>query len=392
MVEKMKDFDYYNPTDIRFGWGRVKEIGEIVALYGNNCLMVTGSGKGLEPLRGIITKLCRDKEVNVIRYNGVSSNPTTVMVNEGTEMAKKNKVDIILGVGGGSPIDVAKAISVGVTHDGDAWDYRVIEGKPIEDKLLPVIAVTTTAGTGTEVTPVSVITNPTIPLKYALADKLLCPKVAIIDPELTVSMPAHITAATGWDAFCHSFESFTSHTSASDYVDLHALEGMRLVIKFLPIAMKDNQNRKARKALHWANTLGGLSISNAGVTLPHGIGMAIGGNASHIHHGEALALMYPEINRWTWKHKIKKYADVGRLFNPALKDEPDDVAAEKACEEMDNFLREIGMWTSFKDKDVPINTLEEIGKDTFKLPDYENHAKVANKDDVMKLLKKSYDR
>lgn len=388
----MKSFDYYSPTDIRFGCGRVEETGEILSQFGKKCLMVTGSGKSLEPIRKKITKLCQDKKINVIRYNGVSTNPTTDMVNIGTEIAKKNSVDVILGLGGGSSIDVAKAISVGVTHDGKAWDYRVIDGKPIEDKLLPIIAVTTTAGTGTEVTPVSVITNPAIHLKYALADKLLCPNVAIVDPELTITMPAHITAATGWDAFCHSFESYTSHTSACDYVDMHALEGMRLVIKYLPIAMNDGQNREAREALHWANTLGGLSISNAGVTLPHGIGMAIGGNASHIHHGEALALLYPEINRWTWNYKIKKYADVGRLFNPALKDESDKVVAEKACDEMDNFLREIGMWMSFKDKNVPKSTLNEIGKDTFKLPDYENHAKVATADDVMDLLKKSYDR
>ena len=388
----MKRFNYYNSTDIRFGWGRAEETGEIISQYGKKCLMVTGSGNSLEPIRDKIANLCQEKGINVIRYNGVSTNPTTDMVNAGTEIAKNNDVDIILGVGGGSPIDVAKAISVGVTHDGEAWDYRIIDGKPIEDKLLPIIAVTTTAGTGTEVTPVSVITNPAIHLKYALADKLLYPNVAIIDPELTITVPAHITAATGWDAFCHSFESYTSHTSACDYVDMHALESMRLVINYLPIAMKDGQNRQAREALHWANTLGGLSISNAGVTLPHGIGMAIGGNASHIHHGEALALVYPEINRWTWKYKSKKYANVGRLFNPALKDKPDKVAAEKACDEMDNFLREIGMWMSFKDKNVPKSTLNDIGKDTFKLPDYENHAKVATADDVMDLLKKSYDR
>ena len=388
----MKRFNYYNSTDIRFGWGRAEETGEIISQYGKKCLMVTGSGNSLEPIRDKIANLCQEKGINVIRYNGVSTNPTTDMVNAGTEIAKNNDVDIILGVGGGSPIDVAKAISVGVTHDGEAWDYRIIDGKPIEDKLLPIIAVTTTAGTGTEVTPVSVITNPAIHLKYALADKLLYPNVAIIDPELTITVPAHITAATGWDAFCHSFESYTSHTSACDYVDMHALESMRLVINYLPIAMKDGQNRQAREALHWANTLGGLSISNAGVTLPHGMGMAIGGNASHIHHGEALALVYPEINRWTWKYKSKKYANVGRLFNPALKDKPDKVAAEKACDEMDNFLREIGMWMSFKDKNVPKSTLNDIGKDTFKLPDYKNHAKVATADDVMDLLKKSYDR
>lgn len=246
-MEYVKSFNYYNPTDIRFGWGRAEETGEIISQYGKKCLMVTGSGNSLEPIRDKIANLCQDKGINVIRYNGVSTNPTIDMVNAGTEIAKKNDVDIILGVGGGSPIDVAKAISVGVTHDGEAWDYRVIDGKPIEDKLLPIIAVTTTAGTGTEVTPVSVITNPAIHLKYALADKLLCPNVAIIDPELTITVPAHITALTGWDAFCHSFESYTSHTSACDYVDMHALESMRLVINYLPIAMKDGQTQKQGK-------------------------------------------------------------------------------------------------------------------------------------------------
>ena len=181
-----------------------------VSTYQGKWNTVAGYIDEPKPIREKITKLCQDKRINVIRYNGVSTNPTTDMVNVGTEIAKQNDVDVILGVGGGSAIDVAKAISVGVTHDGEAWEYRVIDGKPIEDKLLPIIAVTTTAGTGTEVTPVSVITNPAIPVKYAIADKLLCPNVAIIDPELTIALPAHITAATGWDAFCHSFESYTS--------------------------------------------------------------------------------------------------------------------------------------------------------------------------------------
>jgi len=146
-VEELNSFNYYNPTDIRFGWGRVKEIGEIVAQYGKKCCLVTGSGKSLEQLRESITSLCKEAGIDVKRYNGVSANPTTDMVNAGTEVAKKHDVNVILGVGGGSSIDVAKAISVGVTHEGDAWAYRVIDGKPIEDKLLPIIAVTTTAGT-----------------------------------------------------------------------------------------------------------------------------------------------------------------------------------------------------------------------------------------------------
>ncbi len=389
----MRNINYYNPTDIRFGWGRVSEVGEIVAEHGKRCLMVTvKSFSALEPVFERIKKLCADVGVEVFHFDVVQPNPTTDNVNAGVEVAEKNNVDVLLGVGGGSSMDTAKCISVGVTHEGDAWEYRVIEGKPIEDKILPIIVVTTTAGTGSEVTPAAVLTKTDEHSKHALVDKLLCPTLGIVDPELTLTMPSHVTASTGWDAFCHSFESYTHHTNASGYVDMHALEGMRLIIKYLPIAMKDGQNRKAREALHWANTLGGLSISNAGVTLPHGIGMAIGGNAPHIAHGEALAIMYPEINRWTWKHKVKEYATVGRIFNPALKNESDEVAAENACDEMDKFLKEIGMWMSFKDKNVSEHILKDVAKDTFQLPDYTNHAIVPTTDDVMDLLKKSYDR
>lgn len=202
--------------------------------------------------------------------------------------------------------------------------------------------MTTTAGTGTEVTLVSVITNSAENLKYALANRLLYPRVSIVDPELTLTVPPHITASTSFDAFCHNFESLLNK-NASPYTDMHALEGIRLVIKYLPMAVKDGSNREAREALSWVNTLGGYSLTNAGTTLPHGIGMAIGGNQPHIAHGEALAIMYPEINRWTWKYAIPQYAKVGRMFNPDLKKESDERAAESACNEMDKFLKDIGL-------------------------------------------------
>ncbi|MHA2006327.1 MAG: iron-containing alcohol dehydrogenase [Promethearchaeota archaeon] len=387
----MRNINYYSPSRIVFGWGRVAEVGEIVANYGKRCLMVTVKPfPALEPVFEKVKKLCSDAGVKVIHFDGVQPNPTTDNVNAGVKLGEKKNVDVILGVGGGSSIDTAKCISVGLTHEGEAWDYRVQEGKPIEDKLLPIIAVSTTAGTGAEVTAAAVVSKTDIHLKYALYDTLLCPTVGLVDPELTLTLPQHITASTGWDAFCHSFEAYTHNTGSSDYVDMLALEGIRLIIKNLPIAIKDGQNREAREALHWANTLGGLSILNSGVTLPHGMGMAIGGSAPHIAHGEALAIMYPAINRWTWKKSIKEYATVARLFNPDLTAVSDEIAAEKGCDEIDKFLKEIGMWMSFEEKNVSQSILNDIAEDTFKLPDFENHAIIATIEDVMDLLKKRY--
>ncbi len=394
----MRVINHYIPTDIKFGWGRISEIGDIVASYGKKCLLVTvKSFPALEPLFKKVKQLCKEAGVEVFHFDGVVPNPTSISIDKGTKIGIDNKVDVVLGVGGGSSIDTAKCISVGSTHDGPAWDYRVDpfgrnKSKPIEDKLLPIIAVTTTAGTGAEVTAAAVLTKTDEHLKYALWDKLLCPTVGLIDPELTVTMPPHITASTGWDAFCHSFEAFISK-NASDYTDMYALRGIELVIKFLPVAIKEPTNREAREKMSWANTLGGLAITEGGVTLPHGMGgMAIGGSAPHVAHGEALAIIYPEINRWTWKHAIPQYAKIGRMFNPALKDKSDEVAAEKACDEMDDFLKKIGMWMSLEDKNVPKDALNTIAGDNFELPDYLNHPVIVDLEKTKDLLKKSYTR
>lgn len=388
----MRNFNYYQPTRIRFGWGRVNEIGRVVARIGKRCLLVTvKSFPALHPLFEKVKNLCTEAGVELFHFEGVIPNPTVECINLASEMAVKNKIDVVLGVGGGSSIDTAKAVAVGATHEGEAWDYRLGQKRIDNKKLFPIIAVPTIAGTGAEVTNMSVVKNANEIIKSALADWSLCPRVSIIDPELTLTVPPHNTASAGFDAFCHSFESYLN-INASYYIDLIALESIKLVIKNLPIAVDDGSNRKAREALSLSSTLGGLCIANTGTTLPHGIGMAIGGHTTNIMHGESLAIMYPEINRWTWKHAISKYATVGRLFNPKLEDESDEVAAEEACNEMDIFLKKIGMWMDFKDKKVPENILKAIGDDTIKLRNYTLHPKVATLEEINNLLKRSYKR
>ncbi|MFX1394890.1 MAG: iron-containing alcohol dehydrogenase, partial [Promethearchaeota archaeon] len=174
--------------------------------------------------------------------------------------------------------------------------------------------------------------------------------------------------------------------------DILCLEVMKQVIKYLPTAIADGSNRQAREALSWSSTVGGICITSAGTTLPHGIGMAIGGHISNVMHGEALAIMYPEINRWTWKHAIPKYATIGKLFNRELENKSDKVAAEEFCNEMDNFLIKIGMWLSLKDKNVTESKLKAIGEDTMKLKNYTVHPKVATHEEIENLIKKSSER
>ncbi|MFX1480476.1 MAG: iron-containing alcohol dehydrogenase [Promethearchaeota archaeon] len=388
----MKNFNFYEPTRVRFGWGRLTEIGKTVSRLGKSCLLVTVKPfPAMESLFENVKKLCMDSGVNVVHFDGVIPNPTSTCINEGSKIASDNKVDVVIGVGGGSSIDSAKGIAVGATHDGDIWEYR-LGGKRIQNsKVLPIVAVPTTAGTGSEVTNMAVLKHPDDKFKSALADWSLMPQVSIIDPKLTMTVPPNITASTGFDTFCHSFESYLNK-NVSEFIELLALESLKKVIRYLPLATKDGSNREAREALSYAALLGGLSITTVGTTLPHGIGMAIGGHVSGLTHGETLAVMYPEINRLTWKYAITKYATVGRLFNNNLEEKPDEVAAEKACDEMDQFLKKIGMWTSLAAKDVHESEIEPIANDSIKLRNYTLHPKVVNLEEILNLIKKSYKR
>jgi alcohol dehydrogenase class IV len=386
----MKNFNYYLPTSIRYGWGRVNEVGKVTSRLGKKCLLVTVKPfPAMEPLFEKVKSLCNEAGVDVIHFDGVILNPTTDSINLASEMAIKNNIDVILGVGGGSSIDTAKSIAVGATHEGDIWDYRLGQKRINSKKLLPIVTIPTTSGTGAEITSVAVIKNSKEKLKSVLANWSLCPKVSIVDPEPTMTVPPYITATTGFDVFCHLFESYLNKFSIY-LVDLIALDSLKMVIKYLPIAIKDSSNKEAREALSMASTFGGICITNVGTTLFHAIGMSIGGNNSNITHGEALAIMYPEINRWTWKHASQKYATVGRLFNPDLTNESDVVAAEQACIEIEKFLKKIGLWISLEDKNVSEGDLKKIGDDTLEIPNYKFHPKVPNLEEINDIIKRSY--
>jgi alcohol dehydrogenase class IV len=326
--------------------------------------------------------------VEIAHFDKVIPNPTTEIVSEGAELAKAHDADVVLGLGGGSSMDSAKAIAVEATHEGTAWDYLFFRDTQPTEKTLPVITITTTSGTGSHVTQVAVVTNPEEKCKSAIYNSIVYPKVSIVDPELMLSVPEHITASTGFDVFAHAFESFIN-PNGSAYTDLMALEAIRLVADHLPAAVENGRDSKARTQMAWADTLAGLCIANSGVTLPHGIGMAIGGNYPHVMHGEALAVVYPAIMRYSYQHALEKFAAVGRLFDNNLNQINDNEAAERSCDVIQDFIKGIGMLTCFEDLKIPKEELKVLAEASLVLPDYKSHPKVATLDEVFKLLKQS---
>ena len=388
----MKKFSYYQPTDIRFGSGRLKEVGEAVSNFGKTCLLVTGSNiPSLEPMFTRLMNSLDQAGIAVAHFDGVIPNPTTETIKYGAAMARAHNVDVVLGVGGGSSMDSAKAIAVEASHEGGAWNYLFYKDTQPTEKTLPIITVSTTSGTGSQVTQVAVITNSQKRDKSAIYHPNVYPRIAIIDPELMISVPSRVTAATGFDIFCHAFESML-HPAASPYTNLMAKEAISLVFTNLTKTLKNPDDISSRSALAWADTLAGLCIANAGVTLPHGIGMAIGGMYPHVMHGETLALNYPAFTRFTYLHAISQFAFVGKSLNNSLARKKDEEAAEMACDELDSYLKKIGMWYGLSDFNIPKDELKDLANQSLVLPDYKNNPKIPTFEETKELLESCFKR
>jgi alcohol dehydrogenase class IV len=386
----MKSFNYYQPTEIRFGRGRLIEVGQAVARQGRRCLLVTvADAPEFGGLFARVKKILAEAKVETAHFDGVVPNPTTEVVTRGAGLAREFKADVVLGVGGGSSMDTAKAIAVEATHAGTAWDYLFFRDTQPTEKTLPVVAVTTTSGTGSQVTQVAVVTNPAERNKSAIFNPLIYPRTSIVDPDLMMTVPAKVTASTGFDVFAHAFESYIN-PMGSPYTDMMAVEALALVSKALPAAIKDGRNIEARERMAWADTLAGLCIANAGVTLPHGIGMAIGGLYPHVAHGEALAVVYPAILRYSYRVVPAKFTTVGRLFDRKIPASNGAAAARASCTAIERFLKKIGMWLTLRDLHVPEEELEDLAAQSLVLPDYRNHPKIATLEDISKILNESH--
>jgi alcohol dehydrogenase class IV len=204
----MKSFGYYQPTEIRFGRGRLEEVGEVVSRFGKRCLLVTmpedeASGLIYAKAKRILTQ----NGIEFEHFDGVIPNPTTEVVSAGAGLAKEFGANVIVGLGGSSSMDTAKAIAVEAVHPGTSWDYLYFSDTQPSAKTLPIVAISTTSGTGSQVTQVAVVTNPAERNKSAVYHPVIFPKACIIDPELMITVPKQVTASTGFDVFCHAFES-----------------------------------------------------------------------------------------------------------------------------------------------------------------------------------------
>lgn len=314
-------------TDVRFGEGVSGELAAVLGPLGSRVLVVTDPGVRLTGLVERILEPVRAAGLDVWVHDGVSPNPRDEECRVAAALAREHRVQVIVAIGGGSPIDAAKCAAALATNGGGARDWAV--PRRLTEAPLPVVAIPTTAGTGSEVTRGAVITDTEHRTKLTVKDPRMAPRVALVDPALTWSVPPGVTAATGMDVLTHGIEAYTCRkaTPVSDALALHAI---RLVGENLVYAYVDGANHRAREGMMMASLLAGMAFGNADVAAVHCLAEALGGRYD-IPHGVANAVMLAGVIRYNLPAAPERHADIAAALGIDTTGMDPDVAASRAA-------------------------------------------------------------
>jgi len=312
------NFNYYMPTRILFGCGKLKELGTTPFLPGKKALLVVGASGAMRK-QGYLDKVIghlKDNGAESVVYDKIQPNPLVEHVEEGAQIARKNKCDFIVGLGGGSTIDSAKSIAVMAVNPGRYWDYLAGGsggGKMPAQGALPIVAIPTTAGTGTEADPWTVISKLDTQEKIGWGNRYTFPTLSIVDPELMVSVPPNQTAYTGMDAFFHSVETYlaTVNQPTSDHL---ALEAVGLITQCLPLAVKDGSNLEARTKLAWASTEAGICESLSCCISHHSMEHAVSACFPQVPHGAGLTMLSVAYFSYLAERNPQRFPDLARAM------------------------------------------------------------------------------
>jgi choline dehydrogenase len=371
------------PTEMKHALGAIKTLGEEAKAMGiKRPMVVTDSGiveaglldRAVEPLKAA--------NLGYVAFSQVVPNPPIALIDEGARLYQSELCDGLIGLGGGSPMDTAKAIGVVATNGGSILDYEWADPQPIKKRIPPTICVPTTAGTGSEVTLWSVITDPERRIKFNVGGTgLIGAWVALIDPELTLGLPSRITAATGMDALAHAIECYTC-AYAQPLADAVALHAMEYVSQYLRVAFAQGANVEARYKMSMAAMLGGMAYGKESAGAAHAMSQSAGG-VIDVPHGDLTARLLGPVMEYNYMGEPQKFARIAQAMGQDVRGLSVWQAAEKAVEAVMRLT-----------EDVEIPTLQELGFSEDQIPmlakiAFEDPQTVGNPRD---LTQKSYEQ
>lgn len=305
----MKDFEFKMPARVKFGEGISKQIGKVLTDMGYKKAFIA-TDKGIVAA-GIIAQIeegLKAYDFPYEVYDELIPDPTIEVVDEAADILRKSGADVVLAVGGGSPIDTAKAMCLLQTHEGSIREYLFGGTKTVTKAIMPLICIPTTAGTGSEMTAASVITNNQEKVKVSVTHENLIPKYALIDPMLQLGCPPFITATTGMDALTHAIESYVSNR-ANPISDAMGMQAIKMIGKYIRIATGSGSTVEARSQMAVASTIAGVAFMNGGLGVVHGIAQTLGAYV-HVPHGVANSLLLPYCMERSVVGNFEKYKEI----------------------------------------------------------------------------------
>jgi len=352
-------FSFTGARKIIFGCGSFDRMAEYVAeLNGKRPLVVMDNVLSRNGFREKISALFDAEGMRYSMFDSVEGEPPLELADEAADVALKGKADSVIGIGGGSAMDVAKAAAVVATNKGTAKKFLGLNKIP--GPGLPKIMVPTTAGTGSEVTFTSVFIRRELNKKEGMNSPFLYPEVALLDPMLTLTVPPAVTATTGGDAFCHAFESYTS-IIANPMSEMISLEAMRLIAANLRTCVHDGSNIEAREKMLMGSLYAGLGLANAGVTAVHSLSYPLGGKYG-VSHGLANTILLPAVMKFNLPGAIEKFANVAEVMGIPVKTMSRREAAYTAVEAVEDLMLDCGVYDSLETLGIERKDFPELAE------------------------------
>jgi alcohol dehydrogenase len=329
------------PTDVHFGFGVAGSLSKHVrSLSGNNAFVVTDPGVRGAGIVDAVVEGLRQASIGYTIYDRVTADSGSDLIKEALEELKRSEADVVVGIGGGSSLDTAKAVAAMATNPGSLLDYLGLH--KVRERPLPVIAVPTTAGTGSEVSLWSVFTNDASKLKVAIGGVLMYPAIALCDPELTMNLPAALTASTGMDALAHAIECYTNNACQPISAAL-ALRAIELIGAHLRGAALNGRDRPSRYAMMLASTMAGMAMNPTRLGLAHALAMPLGSWDLKIPHSVAIAVTLPVVMEFNYPAAPERYASVARALGEPVEALSSLESAGRAAAAVSRLASDIGI-------------------------------------------------
>ncbi len=390
MIQTKTAFTVQSPGTVVYGREAFEEVGVYAKKLGTKALIV--SDPIMDKL-GFVARcltLLKEQNIEAVSYLGVTTEPIDTYVEEALTLADEESCDVIISLGGGSCIDTAKAVAVVATNGGYIKDYMHMK-KIANEQPIPHIAIPTTAGTGSEATNATVITDTANDVKMMIKQSAFMPDVAIVDPVLTLSSPPAITAATGVDALSHAIEGYLSRL-AHPYTNTLALSAMKLLIENILTVYEDGANIEAREAMALGSLQAGLAFSNASVALVHGMSRPIGA-LFHVPHGISNAMLLPAVLEYSKDTCIDRLADVGAFFQKEGQPMSQEELADLAIQSIKELCKKMGIGNLQKwgiEEQAFYSAIPKMADDALASGSPGNNPKVPTKEELMELYKIVY--